>query len=67
MLEGIQLRERGLERDSQQEPRQDLGASLGHPQLLQNLIPVAVHPLVLGLVPTITGVGVCVGAQPRLT
>jgi hypothetical protein len=39
-----------LERDGEQEPREDLSTGLSDSQLLQDLVPVTVHPLVEGLV-----------------
>ncbi len=46
----IELRERLLERDGEQEAGEDLRAGLEHPQLLQQRVPVAIEPLGLRLV-----------------
>ena len=50
LLVGVEVREPLLERDRQQEAREDLRAGLRDPQLLQQLVPVAVGALVVGLV-----------------
>ena len=58
LLELVQLRETVLERDGQQETGDDLGAGLGDPELLEHLVPVAVHPLVERLVATVRRVDI---------
>ena len=52
-----------LERDRQQESGEDLRAGLRDPQLLQQLVPVAVEALALGLVAPVAGHGVPVSAS----
>ena len=46
---------RVLERQRGQEPGQQLDAGLAHAELLQQLVPVAVGPLLLGLVAVLLG------------
>ena len=48
--ERVRVLEPGLEGDGEQEGEQDLGAGLGQPQLLQQLVPLPVEPLPLVLV-----------------
>ena len=52
-----------LERDREQEAGEDLRAGLHDAQLLQDLVPVAVEPLGLGLVPAVAGDGVVVSGH----
>ena len=52
---GVELGEALLEDERQQEPGQDLGAGLRDPQLLQQLGPVAIEALGLGLVAAVVG------------
>ena len=60
----VQRLEPLLERQGQEEPRKDLHACLQHPELLQQLYPVAVHLLIGGLVPAVPGDGVAGIASP---
>src|SRR5699024_10552831 len=50
--EGCQVRHPVLEGGGQQEAGHDLGAHLGHPDLLEQLGPIAVIALLVGLRPT---------------
>jgi membrane-associated phospholipid phosphatase len=50
LLPVVQTREVLGERQRQQEAREQLDPGLGHAQLLEQLVPVAVEPLVAGLV-----------------
>src|SRR6478735_4021352 len=58
LVEARQPTESGLEGNRQQKSTENLGAGLGDPHLLQQLIPVAVHPLVDSLVPAVVGIDV---------
>ncbi len=49
-LGGAQIGERILERQGQQEPRGQLGTGLHHPELLEQVLELAVQAFVLGLV-----------------
>ena len=57
-LEGRQIAEPLLKCDGEQEPGEDLRTRLGNSQFLQDLVPVAVHPFVYGLVTAIRRIGV---------
>lgn len=52
-LERIHVREPRLERDGEEESREDLGTGLHDAQFLQELVPVAVGTLVRGLVASV--------------
>ena len=52
-----------LKGNGEQEPSEDLRARLGDPQLLQDLVPIPIHPLVQGLVATVRRVDVGVGLR----
>ena len=53
--ERVELR---LEGDGQQETGEDLGTGLGDSQLLQDVVPVAIHLLVKRLVPAVRRVSI---------
>src|SRR6187402_3559741 len=65
-LKGGQLTEPCLKRNGEQEASEDLGAGLGYAQLLQNLVPVPVHPFVQSLVTTVRRVDVIADVRSRL-
>ena len=56
----VELDEPRLERQREQEPADELRAREGDPQLLQDVVPVAVASLVRCLVPAVIGVGVAI-------
>lgn len=51
----VEIAERRLEGQREEEAGEDLRAGLEDPQLLQDLVPVAVGALVGGLVPAVVG------------
>ena len=60
-LECGQFAEPCLKRNGEQEPGEDLGTGLRHPQLLQELVPIAIHAFVQRLIAAVGQVDVIGG------